>query len=86
MKNCDVTHTFQDVLPLADICGWKPFLEREDLLVWRKEDEVFHGLYAYKGMYCLLKYTFLCYQKNCSDIYRIFITLVNSLRQDSSVV
>ncbi|XP_021941688.1 stAR-related lipid transfer protein 7, mitochondrial isoform X2 [Zootermopsis nevadensis] len=29
-------------------CGWKPFLEREDLLVWRKEDEVFHGLYVYK--------------------------------------
>jgi hypothetical protein len=31
-----------------DVCGWKPFLEREDLIVWRKEDEVHHGLYIYK--------------------------------------
>ncbi|PNF40186.1 hypothetical protein B7P43_G08275 [Cryptotermes secundus] len=37
------THCFE-----KDVCGWKPFLEREDLLVWRKEDEVFHGLYVYK--------------------------------------
>ncbi|XP_069671090.1 stAR-related lipid transfer protein 7, mitochondrial-like [Periplaneta americana] len=34
--------------PDKAFCGWKPFLEREDLLVWRKEDEVKQGLYVYK--------------------------------------
>jgi hypothetical protein len=53
---CDMIHAFQDLLPVLDVYGWKPFLEREDLLVWRKEDEVFHGLYAYKGVYCLLRH------------------------------
>jgi hypothetical protein len=51
---CDMVHVLEDLIPVLDICEWKPFLEREDLLVWRKEDEVFHGLYAYKGVYCLL--------------------------------
>jgi hypothetical protein len=45
---------YNSCIPVLGSCGWKPFLEREDLLVWRKEDEVFHGLYAYKGMCCWL--------------------------------
>ena len=27
---------------------WSPFLERKDVLVWRREHPEFHGLYAYK--------------------------------------
>lgn len=42
-KCSNKTHCFE-----RGVCGWKPFLEREDLLVWRKEDEVLHGLYIYK--------------------------------------
>jgi hypothetical protein len=66
VEKCGMTHALQDLLPVLDVRGWKPFLEREDLLVWRKEDEVFHGLYVYKGVYYLLRYLEL--QKNCSEI------------------
>lgn len=65
---CGMTHALQDLLPVLDVCGWKPFLEREDLLVWRKEDEVFHGLYVYKGVYCSLRHNFLNYRKTVVKI------------------
>jgi hypothetical protein len=58
-----MVHVLKNLLPVLDVCEWKPFLEREDLLVWRKEDEIFHGLYAYKGVYCLLRHNFLNYRK-----------------------
>jgi len=29
-------------------CDWKPFLERGDIIVWRKEHEVMKGMYEYK--------------------------------------
>ena len=31
--------------------GWQPFLEREDILVWRKECDHCQGLYVYKGIF-----------------------------------
>ena len=66
----------QDLPSILDVCGWKPFLEREDLIVWRKEDEVHHGLYIYKGVHCVLKYKFLNY-KNTSEISWLLITSIN---------
>ncbi|KAK7793816.1 hypothetical protein R5R35_014321 [Gryllus longicercus] len=45
--------------------GWVPFLERNDLIVWRKEHPECHGLYAYK-VYAsyddVTAYDFLCVQ------------------------
>ncbi|XP_057367632.1 uncharacterized protein LOC130688653 [Daphnia carinata] len=32
----------------AELNGWKPFIERPNTLVWRKEHEIYKGLYAYK--------------------------------------
>ncbi|KAI9563230.1 hypothetical protein GHT06_010688 [Daphnia sinensis] len=32
----------------AEVNGWKPFIERPNTLVWRKEHETYKGLYAYK--------------------------------------
>jgi len=32
------------------------------MVVWRKEDEVLHGLYIYKGVHCFLKYKFINYK------------------------
>lgn len=32
-----------------DLEGWKPFIERPNTLVWRKEHESYKGLYAYKS-------------------------------------
>lgn len=35
--------------PHSEIDGWKPFLERQNTLVWRKEHTCYKGLYAYKS-------------------------------------
>ncbi|KAK4025984.1 hypothetical protein OUZ56_015013 [Daphnia magna] len=32
----------------SEVNGWKPFIERPNTLVWRKEHETYKGLYAYK--------------------------------------
>lgn len=42
--------------PCLDLNGWKPFIERSNTLVWRKEHEVYKGLYAYKS-----KNTLFCF-------------------------
>ena len=35
--------------PSIEVDGWKPFIERPNALVWRKEHESYKGLYAYKS-------------------------------------
>jgi hypothetical protein len=37
--------------PSTEVDGWKPFIERPNTLVWRKEHETYKGLYAYKSEY-----------------------------------
>lgn len=42
--------TCSESKPLCqDVDGWKPFIERPNTLVWRKEHEVYKGLFAYKS-------------------------------------
>ena len=47
----DVTYcTCSDSKPSSsEVDGWKPFIERPNTLVWRKEHEAYKGLYAYKS-------------------------------------
>ncbi len=40
-----------------EVDGWKPFIERPNTLVWRKEHEAYKGLYAYKSE-CIHPYLF----------------------------
>ena len=35
--------------PSGELDGWKPFIERPNTLVWRKEHGDYKGLYAYKS-------------------------------------
>lgn len=49
----------------SDENNWIPFLERKDIIVWRKEDPHYRGLFAYKvyGSYDdVTAYDFLCVQ------------------------
>ena len=50
-KMPDVTYcTCSDGKALnTEVDGWKPFIERPNTLVWRKEHEVYKGLYCYKS-------------------------------------
>lgn len=34
-----------------EVDGWKPFIERPNTLVWRKEHEEYKGLFSYKSEY-----------------------------------
>lgn len=45
-SNIDIKNENFLFLILAD--GWKPYIEREDMLIWRKEEPNSGGLYAYK--------------------------------------
>lgn len=45
---------------------WVPFIEREDVIVWRQEHKDHKGLYAYKGNFANKE------QKQCTFYFGIF--------------
>ncbi|KAF7995594.1 hypothetical protein HCN44_006701 [Aphidius gifuensis] len=48
VKYCTCHGSKTPFASVNDDCEWKPFIEREDMLIWRKEEPNSGGLYAYK--------------------------------------
>jgi len=54
LSNSEIAKYYKDIDDCAEIrqnpdgCDWKPFLERGDIIVWRKEHAVLKGMYEYK--------------------------------------
>jgi hypothetical protein len=46
----------------SEVDGWKPFIERPNTLVWRKEHEVYKGLYTYKSELNTFHFIFFYHQ------------------------
>lgn len=48
IKYCTCHDTRPTATTYQDLDGWKPFMEREDMLIWRREEPDTGGLFAYK--------------------------------------
>ena len=55
----------------TEVDGWKPFIERPNTLVWRKEHEVYKGLYTYKSEFAFSKLYF--YSNNNQLLFLIVV-------------
>lgn len=56
---------------------WVPFIEREDVIVWRQEHKDHKGLYAYKGIILRILLT-----KNGNNLCNILVFLVYGIYSD----
>ena len=59
-KYCKKARKITEKSPGVDYCkctitktkdSWEPYLEREEMIVWRKEEK--SSLFSYKGNFCL---------------------------------